>query len=342
MFVKGSRVARRPDPTASTTTAEPIALPSSPSTALSENPVHDPAASTFDTAPIIGIDEALRLDAAGDDPGEDRAHQARAHEAAAEVLADRGDWRRAYQHLRAAMALVHLGDTPPVHVPEQLRREVDRLRRERAEAQEQSRRDSLTATWNRRYLDERLSTLRDGTDEAVCVALVDVDHFKGVNDTYGHAVGDSVLRTLVTLMREGIDGPAPDGFCARYGGEEFALVLSGATPEDAVRTCEGIRGRVEEHDWTAIAPDLRVTVSLGVGCLDADAVSTDADGDPTPGALDRVDELLYVAKRTGRNAVAFRDTDGQVRLAGAASGRRGVDSVARAVCGAPRPGCVEH
>jgi diguanylate cyclase (GGDEF)-like protein len=238
------------------------------------------------------------------------------------------------------MALVHLGDTPPVHVPEQLRREVDRLRRERAEAREQSRRDSLTATWNRRYLDERLSTLRDGTAEPVCVALLDVDHFKLVNDTYGHAVGDSVLRTLVTLMREGIDGPAPDGFCARYGGEEFALVLTGADAEDAVSTCEGIRARIEEHDWSAIAPDLRVTVSAGVGCL---AAGTPDDGaDPTGGALDRVDELLYVAKRTGRNAVAFRDAGGRVRLAGAAGGRRGVDAVARAVCEASRPGHADH
>ena len=337
MLVRGSRIGGRRDP-ASVATPVTVAAPAVPD--VPEGPGHEPAASTFDTSPIVGIDEALRLDPAAEDAGEARAQQARAHEAAAEVLADRGDWRRAYQHLRAAMALVHLGDTPPVHVPEQLRREVDRLRRERAEAREQSRRDSLTATWNRRYLDERLATLRDDTAGPVCVALVDVDHFKLVNDTYGHAVGDSVLRTLVTLMRDGIDGPAPDGFCARYGGEEFALVLGGANAEDAVSTCEGIRARVEGHDWSAIAPDLRVTVSVGVGCLADETAGTDGEGDPPHGALERVDELLYVAKRTGRNAVAFRDPAGQVRLAGAASGRRGVDAVARAVCEAPRTGRV--
>lgn len=340
MFVRGSRVAGRRGPAASTTIAEP--LPAAPATVPepAEYPAHDTAASTFDTSPIVGIDEALRLDAAAHEAGGSRAHQARAHEAAAEVLADRGEWRRAYQHLRAAMALVHLGDTPPVHVPEQLRREVDRLRRERAEAREQSRRDSLTATWNRRYLDERLSTLRDGSAEAGCVALVDVDHFKLVNDTYGHAIGDSVLRTLVTLMREGIDGPAPDGFCARYGGEEFALVLSGADPDDAVHTCERIRARVEEHDWTSIAPDLRVTVSVGVACLEAGV--SDAVEDPTPTVLDRVDELLYVAKRAGRNAVAFRDSTGKVQLAGPAAGRRGVGAVVRSVREAPRPGRIDR
>jgi diguanylate cyclase (GGDEF)-like protein len=338
VLVRGSRVGARPGPAASTTTADPVAAASAPGPGPSENAVHDIAASTFDTSPIVGIDEALRRDAAEDSSGGSREHQARAHEAAAEVLADRGEWRRAYQHLRAAMTLVHLGETPPVHVPEQLRREVDRLRRERAEAREQSRRDSLTATWNRRYLDERLSTLRDESAGSVCVALVDVDHFKLVNDTYGHAVGDSVLRTLVTLMRDGIADPAPDGFCARYGGEEFALVLSGSGPDDAVATCERIRARVEDHDWTTIAPDLRVTVSAGVGCLEVTA----SDDDPTPTALDRVDELLYVAKRTGRNAVAFRDGAGRVRLAGPASGRRGVEAVARSVCEAPRPGRTDH
>ena len=339
MLLRGARVGGRRD-AASVSTSVTVAPPSVPD--LPEIPVHELAASTFDTSPIVGIDEALRLDGAEQDAGQARAHQARAHEAAAEVLADRGDWRRAYQHLRAAMALVHLGDTPPVHVPEQLRREVDPLRRERAEAREQSRRDSLTATWNRRYLDERLSTLRDGAADPVCVGLVDVDHFKGVNDSYGHAVGDSVLRTLVTLMREGIDGPSPDGFCARYGGEEFALVLSGASPQDAVNTCERIRAHVEEHDWSTIAPDLRVTVSLGVGCVAAAAAVSDGESDPTPGALDRVDELLYVAKRTGRNAVAYRDPAGQVRLAGPASGRRGVDAVARAVCDPAHSGRSGH
>ncbi|WP_245561408.1 GGDEF domain-containing protein [Actinomycetospora chiangmaiensis] len=298
---------------------------------------NQPPASTFDTAPIVGIDEALRLDAAAQDDGSARAAQARAHEAAAEVLADRGDWRRAYQHLRAAMALVHLGDTPPVHVPEQLRREVDRLRRERAEAREQSRRDSLTATWNRRYLDERLSTLRDGGSGTVCVALVDVDHFKLVNDTYGHAIGDAVLRALVGLMRTEIDARVPDGFCARYGGEEFALVLPGPADADAVELCEAVRARIESHDWAAVAPELRVTASFGLACL-----SPDDEGGTCDGLLDHVDELLYVAKRTGRNAVAFRDEAGHVRLAGPAAGRRGVAAVARAVAGPARSGRPAH
>jgi len=224
----------------------------------------------FPTSPIVGLD-AVSFD---DAPVDDRSDQARAHEAAAEVLADRGDWRRAYHHLKAAVSLVRDERTLPAGVPDQLRDEVDRLRRERAEAREQSRRDALTATWNRRYLDERLGTLRDGAHEgAVCVALADVDHFKEVNDTHGHALGDEVLRRLVDLMSE----------------------------------------------------DLRVTVSVGVACLDC----RDGDTAPSPG-LDAADALLYVAKRAGRNAVAYRDTaDGEVRLAGAAGGRRGIGAAVR-------------
>ncbi|GLZ46075.1 hypothetical protein Acsp06_22600 [Actinomycetospora sp. NBRC 106375] len=275
----------------------------------------------FPTSPIVGL-TTVPSDAPTPDG---RADRARAHEAAAEVLADRGDWRRAYQHLKAAVSIVRDERTAPASVPDQLRLEVDRLRRERAEAREQSRRDSLTATWNRRYLDERLGTLRGDqgsapADAPVCVALADVDHFKAVNDDHGHALGDEVLRRLVDLMSEGLP---EDGFCARYGGEEFALVLPGLEPADAVRVCEEARARVDAHPWHEAAADLRVTVSVGVACLD------DGDRPGSPG-LDAADALLYVAKRAGRNAVAYRDVaDGTVRLAGPAAARRGIEAAAR-------------
>lgn len=303
---------------AAVTTAEPVHDTGADAAAVLPAPGPTAVTCGFPTSPIVGLD-AVPSDAPT--PG-GRADQARAHEAAAEVLADRGDWRRAYQHLKAAVSLVRDERTAPTGVPDQLRLEVDRLRRERAEAREQSRRDSLTATWNRRYLDERLGTLRGGEEIAapVCVALADVDHFKDVNDTHGHALGDQVLRRLVDLMAEELP---EDGFCARYGGEEFALVLPGLEPDEAVRVCEEARARVDAHPWHEVAADLRVTVSVGVACLD------DGTGPGSP-ALDAADALLYVAKRAGRNAVAYRDAiDGSVRLAGAAAGRRGVEAAAR-------------
>ncbi|MDD7940635.1 GGDEF domain-containing protein [Actinomycetospora lutea] len=308
---RGSAAVTAAEPARSEEAARPATPTTPPGTAVTCG---------FPTSPIVGLDAVPSAETTPDG----RADQARAHEAAAEVLADRGDWRRAYHHLKAAVSLVRDEQTLPASVPDQLRIEVDRLRRERAEAREQSRRDSLTATWNRRYLDERLGTLRgEPTGEAaeqVCVALADVDHFKQVNDTHGHALGDEVLRRLVDLMSEGLP---EDGFCARYGGEEFALVLPGLEPAEAVRVCEEARARVDAHPWHEIAEDLRVTVSVGVACL--------GDGGcPGSPGLDAADALLYVAKRAGRNAVAYRDgADGEVRLAGAAGGRRGIGAAVR-------------
>ncbi len=152
----------------------------------------------------------------------------RLHESIASLLASRGEWQQAYQHLRSALDLVYSDRIEQPPVPEQLRREVDRLRREHAEAREQSIRDSLTASYNRRYLDQRLTSLLAETSRrstaGLAVALVDLDWFKQVNDTFGHLVGDRVLQRVVDLLSDGL----PDGaFCARYGGEEFVLVVPG-------------------------------------------------------------------------------------------------------------------
>jgi diguanylate cyclase (GGDEF)-like protein len=243
-------------------------------------------------------------------PDEGRQRSA-AHTAAAERLARLGRWEQAYDHLRAAVRLLE-GPARPDD-------ELDRLRREHAEARELSRRDSLTATYNRRYLDECLATLLDRPlDPAVrtlglSVALVDIDHFKLVNDTYGHLLGDRVLQRLVEVLGAGLPAGA---FCARFGGEEFALVLPGQGYDEAVAVCEAARDRVARHPWFELAEGLRVTVSIGVGhCV----------GWPTEveRLVGSADVLLYTAKQAGRNAVAYRDgRTGSVRLAGGAAGRR--------------------
>jgi diguanylate cyclase (GGDEF)-like protein len=232
------------------------------------------------------------------------------HTAAAEELAADGRWEQAYQHLRTAVRL--LNGQSGVD-------ELDRLRREHAEAREQSRRDSLTATYNRRYLDERLvALLREpgGVGAAgIAVALLDVDHFKQINDTYGHPFGDRVLQRLVAV----IDSTLPDGaFCARYGGEEFAIVLPRHDRHQAVRVCETVRERVDGHLWPELAPGLRVTASIGVAHGFGPVTGHD-------GLVASADRLLYAAKRSGRNAVAFHDAHtGHVRLAGPAAGRRSI------------------
>ena len=183
--------------------------------------------------------------------------------------------------------------------------ELDRLRREHAEARELSRRDSLTATYNRRYLDECLATLLDQpVDPAVrtvglSVALVDIDHFKLVNDTYGHLLGDRVLQRLVGVLGSGLPGGA---FCARFGGEEFALVLPGHGYAESVEVCEVARDRVARHPRDELADGLHVTVSAGV----AHCVGWPTEVERLVG---EADVLLYTAKQAGRNAVAFRDDE---------------------------------
>ncbi|HEY0640097.1 MAG TPA: diguanylate cyclase, partial [Pseudonocardiaceae bacterium] len=224
------------------------------------------------------------------------------HESAATLLAASGQWRQAYEHLWAALELLRAERADPVLVPEQLRREVDRLRQEHAEAREQSLRDSLTDAYNRRYLDQRLvDLLNDQPSAGSGVALIDLDWFKQVNDTYGHGLGDRVLQQVAELLRAEL----PDGaFCARYGGEEFALVMPGLAEHAALAVCEAARARVERHPWHELRPGLRVTVSAGVAR---------ADGEGTEQQLRRADLLLYAAKQSGRNAVAYFG-HGTVRL----------------------------
>nr|WP_233427523.1 GGDEF domain-containing protein [Actinokineospora spheciospongiae] len=254
------------------------------------------------------------------DPPADAANLVSLHESIAALLASRGQYRQAYQHLRSALDLVsELGEQP--QIPEQLRREVDRLRREHAEAHEQSIRDSLTASYNRRYLDQRLVTLLAEQDRAdgLAVALVDLDWFKQVNDTFGHLVGDRVLQRVVELLQEGLPEA---GFCARYGGEEFVLVLPGVDRVTAVGLAEAARARVEHYPWSSLVLGLRVTVSIGLAQEPTVRVAEDTPAGPER-QLREADALLYTAKQSGRNAVAYL-LDGKPHLAGAAAGRRAV------------------
>lgn len=255
------------------------------------------------------------------DPISDASRLVRLHETIGSLLAARGEWQQAYQHLRAALELLDRGPGAPQPIPEPLRREVDRLRREHAEAREQSLRDALTDSYNRRYLDQRLVTLlaEPATDAAgLSVALLDLDWFKQVNDTFGHLVGDRVLRRVADLLGESLPRGA---FCARYGGEEFVLVLPGVPAAMAVDITESARCRVERYPWSAIARGLHVTISGGVAQQHPGTGASDRTPVDAEHQLLEADTLLYAAKQSGRNAVAYR-VAGAVRLAGSAMGRR--------------------
>jgi diguanylate cyclase (GGDEF)-like protein len=155
--------------------------------------------------------------------------------------------------------------------------------------------DSLTGLANRRQLDLKLEELlaeagRDGT--VLTVALADVDHFKGINDSFGHPAGDEVLRRVGEILRAHCRG---GDIAGRYGGEEFVLVFRGLDVRAASEICERIRRAVESHDWRAIDPMMRVTLSIGLACS--------ASMPTSQGILDAADHWLYEAKHHGRNQI---------------------------------------
>ncbi|GAA5122819.1 GGDEF domain-containing protein [Haloechinothrix salitolerans] len=233
------------------------------------------------------------------------------HESIAQAFATQGRWQLAYSHLTEALRLARDSQHVTPLIPEQYQRQVDELKRAHAEAVDASLRDALTASYNRRYLDQKLDKLlaeqrRDG--EGIAVALIDLDHFKQVNDTHGHVVGDRVLQQVVALLQADLPAGA---FCARYGGEEFVLVLPEANPWFAVTTLERARVRVAEHNWSSIVPGLVVTISAGLTHRPGwELPQRDAEWQ-----LRRADDLLYAAKRAGRNVVAYRRS-GAIRIAG--------------------------
>jgi diguanylate cyclase len=156
--------------------------------------------------------------------------------------------------------------------------------------------DELTGSYNRRcimrMLDEEIA--RAGRNGAPCsIALIDLDWFKRINDTFGHPTGDEVLRTFAITMFANIRGIDRFG---RYGGEEFLLVLPDMSTDNAERTLDRLRAIIAELDWSAFSPDMRVTISAGVATLKPEE---------TPDTLlARADCALYAAKARGRDRIA--------------------------------------
>ncbi|BCY13878.1 diguanylate cyclase [Actinoplanes sp. L3-i22] len=148
-------------------------------------------------------------------------------------------------------------------------------------------RDPLTGLGNRRRCEVEL-TAALATGGPVSVALLDLDHFKQVNDTFSHTTGDEVLRRVAGLLA------AAPGFAGRHGGEEFLMVFQAGAAE-AAEHCAALRAAVEGHAWGEVAAGLAVTTSIGVTEI--------RPGEDRKDALLRADDLLYAAKRAGRNQV---------------------------------------
>ncbi|OYQ37282.1 PleD family two-component system response regulator [Niveispirillum lacus] len=166
--------------------------------------------------------------------------------------------------------------------------------------------DSLTGLFNRRYLSAHLPRLLDrsgGNNKPVSALLFDIDHFKVVNDTWGHGVGDEVLKEVAQRASRNLRN---FDLVARLGGEEFVVIMPDTDANQAVAVAERHRRRIAEEPFTVSAPVGKIDITISIGVALADW-TLDADGKPESGdaLLRRADTALYQAKRSGRNRVVM-------------------------------------
>lgn len=177
----------------------------------------------------------------------------------------------------------------------ELRQNLDAVRREAMT-------DALTGIANRKFFEERMNdAAREAMEsgESLSLLFIDIDHFKRFNDTYGHQVGDQVLRLVAKTLTDCVKGRDTT---ARYGGEEFAIILPKTRIVDAMRLAEQIRNTMMRHRIVSKTRGEEygtITLSIGVGGY--------RPGEPLGDVLHRADAALYHAKRNGRNRVASEE-----------------------------------
>jgi len=206
-----------------------------------------------------------------------------------------------------------------LYVVEVIRDVTDRVRTERELAERKAQlqsanklltqiavTDSLTQLFNRRHFDELLykevKRFNRRKYSHLSLMMIDIDHFKALNDRYGHLAGDGVLREVATLLKEGV---RETDTVARYGGEEFVIVMPDTHSEGAARKAELLRRKVNEHSFPGGDAQLSITISIGVAAyfrgLPYDLVAA-------------ADTALYQAKHGGRNMVVLAPTDNAPEL----------------------------
>jgi diguanylate cyclase (GGDEF)-like protein len=213
-------------------------------------------------------------------------------------------WRMANLHRRAAKLEALVGQRTQdlqehanrLHESDSEKsRLLSRLQEQSEAFEQQAREDWLTKLGNRRSMDEWLDAGFEQAAQAgvaLSFALIDIDHFKRINDSYSHAAGDRALKEIARLMQQELGA---HGKLARWGGEEFAALFAGVHLEDARGHCERLRQAVERMDCSQFAPALHMTISVGIaertGLAHYERM------------VSRADSLLYEAKHAGRNQV---------------------------------------
>jgi diguanylate cyclase len=172
--------------------------------------------------------------------------------------------------------------------------EVHNLRENLEKIQEEAQTDGLTGLYNRRLFDRKMQQIcSDGWSLTLCLVMLDIDHFKNFNDTWGHQTGDQIIRFTAQVIKKFAD---PHHVCARYGGEEFAIIMPATRIRDAEFVAEQIRHYVEGKKLKRRSTDEdlgKVTISIGIGeCHEGEAVEE---------LIERTDKALYASKQNGRN-----------------------------------------
>jgi diguanylate cyclase (GGDEF)-like protein len=170
------------------------------------------------------------------------------------------------------------------------------LREKNVELHEISITDSLTGLYNRKHLMETLDkevSRSQRHSRSFSLLVIDIDHFKKYNDTYGHLAGDEVLSKLASVFKESIRS---SDYAARYGGEEFIIMLPEIGPEQGVEAAERIRHKVAEEIFSGDGESIKVTISVGVACYPK-------NGEDAESVIRNADAALYEAKELGRNRV---------------------------------------
>jgi diguanylate cyclase (GGDEF)-like protein len=166
--------------------------------------------------------------------------------------------------------------------------------KEKEEYQEQSVTDELTGLYNRRFIERYCEMILRRSRYPFACVMIDLDHFKGINDTYGHLAGDHVLREIARIISE---NKRPADIAARYGGEEFVLILENISQDDLPRVVERLRAQVEGQIFSFQGNDIKVTISVGV------TSSLPLGYKSYESMIEQADQALYKAKESGRNKV---------------------------------------
>lgn len=178
---------------------------------------------------------------------------------------------------------------------ESAEKEVDRLQSELLQASNLIRHDTLTGALNRKGLEEAIERevsrmQRDGSN--LCIALLDIDNFKKLNDTHGHDVGDNALVHLATVIRKSL---RPQDTLARFGGEEFVVLLTGTGINDSVTVMQRVQRDLTRCFFLHQNEKILITFSCGIAQL--------AENEDPKTVIKRADQAMYLAKRSGKNKV---------------------------------------